>query len=63
MLADGSETATGNVFKTFVNFIGKHLCRSLFFIKVAGLELYYKRDSDADVFCGFCEIFKNILFI
>ena len=39
-----------NVPKTFVKLTEKHLCRSLFFNKVAGLR------------CEFCEIFKNIFF-
>ena len=40
------------VLRNFTEFIGKHLCPSLFFNKVAGLRpsLYQKRDSDAGVF-------------
>ena len=40
------------VLKNFVNFKGKHLCRSLFFKKVAGLRLatLLKKDSDTGVF-------------
>ena len=31
------------VLENFANFIGKHLCQTLFFNKVAGLQLYFKR--------------------
>ena len=31
------------VLENFANFTGKYLCWSLFFNKVAGLQLYYKR--------------------
>ena len=31
-------------------FTGKRLCQSLFFNKVAGLQLYQKGDSDTGVF-------------
>ena len=47
--------------KNFTKFTGKHLCRSLFFNKVAGLRL--KKESPAQVFsCEFCEISKNTFF-
>ena len=41
-----------SVLKNLAKFIGKHLCQSLFFNKVAGLDLqlYYIRDSDTGVF-------------
>ena len=41
-----------SVLKNLAKFIGKHLCQSLFFNKVAGLgrQLYYIRDSDTGVF-------------
>ena len=41
--------------KNFTKFIGKHLCKSLFFIKLQalGLQLYEKRDSGTDVFLWF----------
>ena len=40
------------LFKNFPKFTGKHLCRSLFLIKLqgSGHQLYLKRDSDTDVF-------------
>ena len=40
-----------SVLKNFAKFKGKHLCRSLFFNKVAdgGLQLYKKGDSDTGV--------------
>ena len=42
------------VLKNFAKFTGKHLCKSLFFNKVA---------NRAQVFsCDFCEIFKDTLF-
>ena len=37
------------VLKNFAKFTGKHLCRSLFFNKVAGLRLKEKKDSDVGV--------------
>ena len=39
-----------SVLKNLAKFIGKHLCQSLFFNKVAGLGLYYIRVSDTVVF-------------
>ena len=39
--------------KNFAKFSGKHLCQSLFFNKVAGLnclQVYWKRDSGTGVF-------------
>ena len=41
-----------SVLQNLAKFIGKHLCQSLFFNKVAGLgrQLYYIRDSDTGVF-------------
>ena len=40
------------VFKNFAKFTGKHLCQSLFFDKVAGLQLttLLKRDFGTGVF-------------
>ena len=40
------------LFKNFPKFTGKHICRSLFLIKLqgSGQQLYLKRDSDTDVF-------------
>ena len=38
------------VLRNFTKFIGKDLCQSLFFNKVAGLQLYLKRDSGTGVF-------------
>ena len=34
-----TEAATEGVLKKFTKFTGKHLCQSLFFNKVAGLQL------------------------
>ena len=49
------------VLKNFTKFTGKHLCQSLFLIKLKalGLQLYLKRDSGTGVSCEFCEISKN----
>ena len=38
------------VLRHFTKFIGKHLCQSLFFNEVVGLQLYLKRDSGTGVF-------------
>ena len=51
-----------SVLKNFAKFIGKHLCRSLFFNKVADLKpaTLLKKETPTQVFsCEFCEIFKN----
>ena len=55
---------SGHKLKTFVKFTGKHLCKSLFFIKVAGLTLgSLLKKRLAHVFsCEFYKIFKNISF-
>ena len=37
------------VLGNFTKFTGKHLCQSLFFNKVAGLQLYWKIDSGTGV--------------
>ena len=52
------------VLKNFAKFIGKHLCQSLFFNKVAGGACnFIKKENLARVFsCKFCEISKNTLF-
>ena len=49
------------VLKNFANFIGKHLCRSLFLLKLQTLRLatLLKRDSNTVFSCKTCEIFKN----
>ena len=47
------------VSENFAKFTRKHLCQSLFGIKVAGLSLA-ARDSGTAVFlCKFCEILMN----
>ena len=51
--------------KNFVNFTGKHLCWSLFFNKVTGLQAcnFIKKETPMQVFfCEICEIFKNTFF-
>ena len=40
------------VLRNFTKFPGKHLCQSLFFNKVLGLQLYQKRDSGTGIFLG-----------
>ena len=48
------------VLRNFAKFLGKHLCQSFFFEKVAGLR---KKETLTRVFsCEFCEIFKNTFF-
>ena len=50
--------------RNLTKFTGKHLCQSLFLIKLQawGLQLYYKWDLNTGVFCEFCEVSKNIFF-
>ena len=46
------------VLRNFAQFIGKHLCQSLFLIKLHGLHRL--QETPAQVFSWeFCEIFKN----
>ena len=49
------------VLRNFAKFTGKHLCKSLFFNKVAGPACsFIKKETLAQVFsCEFCEISKN----
>ena len=49
------------VIRNFTKFIGKHLCQSLFFNKVAGLACnYIEKETLAQVFsCEIWEISKN----
>ena len=56
-----------DVLKNFAKFIGKHLCQSFSFNKVAGLRPQVcnliKKETLTQVFsCEFCEIFKNTFF-
>ena len=51
-----------SVLRNFAKFTGKHLCQSLSFNKVAGLN-FIKRQTLAQVFSReFCEISKNTIF-
>ena len=52
------------VLKNFANFTENHLCWSLFLIKLQAFSLtaLLKRDSNTDIFCEICEIFKNTYF-
>ena len=53
------------VVRNFTKFIGKHLCLSLFFNKVAGLRpvTFIKKETLAQVFSyEFCEISNNTFF-
>ena len=52
------------ILKNFAIFTGKHLRWTLFFNRVAGLKTCncIKRDSNKDVFCGYCENFKKTYF-
>ena len=54
------QQSSGGVFKNFAKFTGKQLCQSLFFNKVAGLEVDNK-DTQNDEFFKFWFIL-NILF-
>ena len=48
------------VLRNFSKFTGKHLCKRLFFNKVAGLS---KKEYLAQVFsCEFCELSKSTCF-
>ena len=51
--------------KNFSKFTEKHLCCSLFLIKLQAFRpaTSLKRDSDTDVSCGYCKIFKYSFFI
>ena len=59
-----TEAATEVFLKNYIKFIGKRLCQSLFFNKVAGLACkFIKKQTPTQVlFCGLCEIFKNNFF-
>ena len=50
------------VLRNFANFIGKHLCWSIF-NKVVGLQLYSKETPTKVFSCKICETFKNTFFI
>ena len=47
--------------KSFAIFTGKHLCWSLFSIKLR-LQLYQKETSTQVFSCKYCDIFSNIFF-
>ena len=51
------------VLKDFSNFIGKHLCWSLFFNKVVGLQLYFKETPTQVFYCKIYKTFKKNFFI
>ena len=51
------------VLKNFSNFIGKHLCWSLFFNKVVGLQLYFKETPTQVFYCKIYKTFKKNFFI
>ena len=48
------------VLENFTNLTGKHLCHNLFFNKVAGPAILFKKRLE--FFCDICEIFKNTFF-
>ena len=50
------------VLRNFTKFAGKHQCQSLFFNVVAGLKLYWKRDSGTSVFLWILWNFQKFLF-
>ena len=47
--------------KNFAIFTGKHLCWGLFLIKFQAFRP--ARDSNTGVSCGYCEVYKNSIFI
>ena len=51
-------------FKSFTNLAGKHLCSSLFLIKLQAFSAItlLKRDSNTGAFLWICKILKNIYF-
>ena len=55
------------VLKNFAIFAGKHLCCSLFLIKVAAalksVFIKKRRDSKTGVFFEYCKILKNSFFV
>ena len=53
------------VLRNFAKFVGKHLCKSLFFDKVAGLgkATLLKSAFDMGVFLEICCIFSEHLFL
>ena len=53
------------ILKNFAKILGKHLCRSLFFNKVAGgADNIILKETPAQVFCcEFSENFKNTYFV
>ena len=54
------------VLENFLKFAGKHLCQSLFLIKLQAWGLpatLLKTDSGTGVFCEFWEIFKNVFLV
>ena len=53
-----------SVLKNFANFTGKHLCWSIFIIKLQAFNLQvFKKETPAQVLsCEVCETFKNNYF-
>ena len=53
-----------DVLRTLAKFTGKHLCQSLFLIKIqaSGLQLYQKENLAQVFSCEFCQISKNTFF-
>ena len=57
---------SGGVFRNFAKFTGKHLCQSLFFIKVAGLRpvtILKKRLWHRCFLVNFANILRTLIFI
>ena len=52
-----------DILKTFAKFTTKHLCRSFYFDKLAGLQYKDSGDSSTVFFSKFCEIFKISYFV
>ena len=66
IVSDSLGERSKEVLKNLAKFTGKHLCRSLFLNKVAGLRsvTLLKKETPIQVFSyEFFEIFKNTCFI
>ena len=50
--------------KNFAIFTGKHLCWGFFLIKMQAFRpaTFLKRDSNTNISCGYCEIFRSSFF-
>ena len=56
-------SVTKGVLRNFAKFTGKHLCQSLFSIKLKALQLYQKRDSGTGAFLWILQNFLEHLLL